>query len=278
MGLANMEEEDYLKGYEDGLKEAWNEVIRLISRGAKAREVQMVIKSKIATIYQSLDAKKHKLKRLIEDDIQSDIHNAEGGPQKQGKPEPDVPEAPKSDAESESDSDIISKGALLINEEEPKLSFEIMSRMVKQGRKGMCVLRSYPDDVQEQFGLRSATMLWLTKTETVPPMMTPASLALGMGDMGELPPLEFDRTSPTNLQDLSSKVVGFMKSNQGSVVLLERVDYLISQNEFERVLKFIQFVRDKALMNGVALLLSINPKTINEIEYNRLKSEVKKVL
>ncbi len=273
--VAAMNEEDYLKGYEAGLKEAWKEVVRLISRGARSRELQMIVKSKIATIYQTLDAKRHRLKEMREgEDIQTTIRKAERQQYEQHKQKPGKQEQ----QEKQMDTDLLSKGAFLIKEEEPKLAFELLAKMVKQGRKGLCILRTYPEEIMDRFELKGVSMIWLTKTETITPIMTPASLALGIGDTDTLPPLEYDRTSPTNLQDLSGKIIGFMKSNNGGIVLLERVDFLISQNDFDRVLRFLQFIRDKSLDNNTAFLISINPKTINEIEYNLLKSEVKRVL
>ena len=65
----------YVKGYEQGLNHAWDELIGLTTKGFSPREIQVMAKSKRQSIGESVKD----LKRDIRDETGIDLTGAAGG-------------------------------------------------------------------------------------------------------------------------------------------------------------------------------------------------------
>src|SRR5437773_509914 len=79
---------------------------------------------------------------------------------------------------------------------------------------------------------------------------------------------------PTALVDIASAISEFASDGGNAAVLLEGLEYLISQNGFPSVMRFLQKVNEKIVINDSYLLISANPAAMKEQEYTVLAKEV----
>ena len=64
-----------------------------------------------------------------------------------------------------------------------------------------------------------------------------------------------------------------MKKSEKSVILLDRLDYIISENEFSKVIKKIHELKDLASTNESIIILSINQEVIEESKVKAIEAE-----
>ena len=62
-----------------------------------------------------------------------------------------------------------------------------------------------------------------------------------------------------------------------SVILLDRIDYLITKYSFEETLKFFQNIRDLAYLNDLIILVPIDPQLLSEKELKYLEKDTKEI-
>lgn len=80
---------------------------------------------------------------------------------------------------------------------------------------------------------------------------------------------------PPKLDFVTKTIEDFMKRN--SVVLLDRFDYLIVQNGFSEVLKFLNNITDLVSMSKSILIVVIDPETLSPQELSLLEKETEAV-
>jgi rubrerythrin len=141
----------------------------------------------------------------------------------------------------------------LIPEERSEESYFLLKKMINTGMAGFCVTRTYPDKVREKYQLGATPILWLSNVA------------------------KEDTVRPKDLEKLSLSLEEFL-SKRGGVVLLDGIEYLITNNNFITVLKLIQSLRDLVAINRSILLLSVNPSTLETPQINLLRREVDVVI
>ena len=132
-------------------------------------------------------------------------------------------------------------------------AYRLMKRYIESGRKGFCVTRNYPDKVREMYGLGDSPVLWLSNVGTK------------------------DSVRPKDLEKLSLSLEQFL-TKQGGIILLDGLEYLITNNSFITVLRLIQSLRDQVAINRSILVMPVNPDTMSSNELNNLEKEVDVVL
>ena len=78
---------------------------------------------------------------------------------------------------------------------------------------------------------------------------------------------------PTRLMKIHSTVSDFIKANPGSVVLLDGLEYLITENGFATVMKAIQLTNEEVAMSGSYLLVPIDPRAFETQQLGLLERE-----
>ncbi|MFQ6088528.1 MAG: DUF835 domain-containing protein, partial [Candidatus Methanofastidiosia archaeon] len=139
----------------------------------------------------------------------------------------------------------------IVKEVRPEKSFEIFYDLVTHGISGFCVSRTHPEKIIKVYGLKKTPILWLSST--------------GMEES-------------IDSQDLSkmNHIIGeFLKKAEDSVVLLEGIEYLITENDFERVLKALHALKDYVVLSNSRLIVSLNPNTLSERELSLLERELR---
>jgi len=140
----------------------------------------------------------------------------------------------------------------VIKEEIPDQAFDIFKDANKHGVACLCVTREYPEKVKDRYDIKALPFLWLSMDQEKPYARDPTNLAL-----------------------LYSDVKTFISENKRCMVLLSGLEYLISQNDFPRVLKFLQHINDKIAVTDSVLLAPISPLTLPESQLKLLEKEMR---
>jgi len=140
----------------------------------------------------------------------------------------------------------------LIPEEKPLKSMEIFSELVAHGMDGLCLSRYHPQVLQERYNVPVETVIWLTQKS----------------EQG------YRTVDPSNLPRLSGIISDFLSRASYPVILLEGMGYLITQSNYETVLRFIQSQRDEIALKNAIMLVHIDPLSLDTKELHRLGSEM----
>ena len=137
----------------------------------------------------------------------------------------------------------VEKGFIyLVKEKRPNMGFAMYSEATRHGAIGMLVAREHPNRLKQMHQFEAAKILWLTRR-------------VGM-----------DHIDPTELSLLSLEVSKFIESTTKSVVLLEGLEYVITQNDFESVLRFVNHMHDFVLAHDSAVIIVIDPRVLSTRE------------
>ena len=141
----------------------------------------------------------------------------------------------------------------LVREATPEEAYRLLLIAQKAGKKGMVITRLFPQKVRERFGLSDLPILWLSNVG------------------------KEDTIRPKDLEKLSMAAEQFL-SRENGVVLLDAVEYLVTNNNFLTVLRLVQSIRDQVAVNNGVLLLSVNPSTLDAHQMTLLEREVDRVI
>jgi len=141
----------------------------------------------------------------------------------------------------------------LVRETTPEEAYRLFLIAQKAGKKGMVITRLFPQKVRERFGLSDLPILWLSNVG------------------------KEDTIRPKDLEKLSLAAEQFLSREKG-VVLLDAVEYLVTNNNFLTVLRLVQSIRDQVAVNNGVLVLSVNPSTLDAHQMTLLEREVDTVI
>jgi len=138
----------------------------------------------------------------------------------------------------------------LVKEDKPGQSYALFLEAVSEGRPGYCVTRVYPAKVREKYGIPgNVPILWLSNVG------------------------KEDSVRPKDLEKLSLALEQFITKEQG-FVLLDGIEYLVTNNNFLTVLRLVQALRDQVAINEATMVLSVNAATLDAHQLNLLEKEV----
>ena len=229
--------EYFEKGYKKGLEEAWNEILSDSKSAGSLSELRMILKAKSATIDRRVEAQVSLLKKEL-----------------------GVAEVAKASAGSD---ELIEGCSYLVLEKRPKIGYALFRYLiVEQGCTGLCVSRTSHDVIKKKYNVDSFTHIRLGSSERDSNML---SSALGIGE---------SISTGANLSKLYEKITRFLEANPGSVVLMDgAVEFLINENEFSKVLKFIQRLNDTIESTKSYMFIIISPNALKEQDMAALERE-----
>jgi len=140
----------------------------------------------------------------------------------------------------------------LIESEDPYAGFDIFVNHMEHGAQGMYIVREYPEKLRKRFNLGSAPVIWLSNERDV----------------------KYAR-EPTNIPLIYSEVKSFLDNAQGGILLISGLEYLIIQNNFIKILKFIQLLNENVAMKDALLLLSVSPEALSSQDIKILERELR---
>lgn len=143
----------------------------------------------------------------------------------------------------------------LIEEEKPEKCFDVFTDSVKHGSPGLFISRQKPALIREKYQLEKTPNIWLTRNK-VP---------------GE------NCISPDELAKLYKTIENFIRHVDDGVILFEGLEYLIAQNGFQPVLKFIQSVNDLIMVHPSRLIVAVDPLTMDTRELHIVRRDMRTI-
>ena len=234
----------YIKGFQEGLQEAWDEIIKLSTKGYTSRELQIMAKTKRAMLFQRVQQKVTELERALGRKLSFADAGAPAA----------VPQAPPVQ--------LLPGWSYAIKEDRPERSFAMFSELISKGGKGLCISRTHPDVLKQKYKFE-AESLWLTKTETAQ-------------SVPETKGIEY--VSPNNLAHLASAIRDFLSKGENGAVIIEGIEYLTTQNDFKSVLKFIQLINEQVVLDKGFMIVPVVEGTMDPKDFSLVEREMSQVL
>ncbi len=142
----------------------------------------------------------------------------------------------------------------LVEEERPMNCFKLLQGSLKGDRNGLVITRTNPNRVREKMNIRKGRIIWLTDRDSTTE----------------------ETISPT-LERLVFVIEEFIEESKEGPILLDGLEYLISNNSFESVLRFLRQLIDEVSESACVLLVSTSPKTLKERELKILERETETI-
>jgi len=102
--------------------------------------------------------------------------------------------------------------------------------------QGLIVSRQYPREIRASHFLQTTPILWLSTVS------------------GK------DYMDPAKLNMLTDYIVNFLERSQNGVVLVDGLEYLVTSNDFQRVLKAVDRWTESAMTSNSRLIVSADPR------------------
>ncbi len=139
----------------------------------------------------------------------------------------------------------------LIEEDRPDQAYHLLAKAVEGNRGGLLITRTNPKRVREQFPLESAKILWLTDREG-----------------------SHEETIAPALERIVYEIEGFMSKHPHGAVMLDGIEYLVSNNSFDAVLRFVRRLVDTVSEGHFMFLISLGPATVKDQELKMIEREM----
>ncbi len=139
----------------------------------------------------------------------------------------------------------------LVEEEKPKKAIGVFVDLVTHGSQGLYITRRYPKEVREDYNLKVTPIIWLNHEKT-----------------GE------EHINPTDISELSHTIKEFIKKTGDGVVLIDGLEYLITQNEYKDILKFVQSLNDSIVVSSSRLIIPVDPFSLDAQQLHLLKRDL----
>ena len=144
----------------------------------------------------------------------------------------------------------------LIKDVDSTRIYRIYNSLVEGMDNGLCISRSYPQKMIEQHKITKGDFIWMT-TNTV----------------------GHDRcVNPTNIGMVHMSIMDFLRKNPRGMVTLEGVEYLVSNNGFDPILRLLHALNDKITVSDAILLVTMDEQTLAPREMRILEKDFDKVL
>ncbi len=141
----------------------------------------------------------------------------------------------------------------LIKSDTKDLPFDLVLDCVREGTRGLCITRVFPDIVKRRFGDVDIPVVWLSSTASD------------------------ECIRPRDLEKLSLVIEKFILIAP-SVVLLDGIDYLTTNNGFKSVLRLVQILSDYVSVHYSILLITVPPGVMDENDLGLLEREMDEVI
>ncbi|UCH88467.1 MAG: DUF835 domain-containing protein [Thermoplasmata archaeon] len=186
----------------------------------------------------------------------------EASPAVPAEPAPDITRggnaAPAADEEKEGmilGHEFYDGFSYLIEEGRANKCFEIFHQLVEKNYTGLCITRTNPKLIKNHYNLQNSEMMWLTDRESsVEPTIQPS------------------------LENMIYVAEEFIDNNEKPVMLLDGLEYLVNNNTFNSVLRFIRRLIDKISESEAILLIGVSQLAVREQELKLLEKEMTPII
>ncbi|MDO9537718.1 MAG: DUF835 domain-containing protein [Thermoplasmata archaeon] len=145
----------------------------------------------------------------------------------------------------------------LIVDNDHTTAFKMFVSLLKNGCTGLSISTTFPDKLRKEHDLGKAEVIWLTDTS--------------VADKKTINPhrLEFE---------MMRMYAAFVKNNPKSAIILDGFEYLVVENGFDKVFKFIKKINDLSSVNNATLIVPIGNSSLEPDQLGTLKKEFDKVI
>ncbi|MDI6917497.1 MAG: DUF835 domain-containing protein [Thermoplasmatales archaeon] len=134
----------------------------------------------------------------------------------------------------------------LVEEEEPRKSYNLFGKYISLA-DCLCITRGDPEKIRKMYG-ENFSIIWLTNVK------------------GK------DTMDPTDLERLMQSIERFL--GEGKVLIIDGIEYLIVQNNYKTILKFIQSLNSMIVLKKSMLIVPVNPSALDTKELALLEREM----
>ncbi|MCK4455571.1 MAG: DUF835 domain-containing protein [Thermoplasmata archaeon] len=139
--------------------------------------------------------------------------------------------------------DVLKEGhSYFLRERRHERALEYLAQLMDDGYAGLYITRRHPDHIQRKRGRDGMKVIWLSTT------------------------LGRDYVDPHNLGSLTNLISSFIDKGSKTAILLDGLEYLMINNDFPRVLKFIEYVNEIVMQKKALFLVSIDPRAFEPKE------------
>jgi rubrerythrin len=153
--------------------------------------------------------------------------------------------------EKEEGIEIMSGHCYLIEEEKPKRTLKLFNEMLGKGYKGLFITRTNPKRLKDMKKLENTSIIWLTDKESVK-----------------------ETTIPPILERIIYELGDYLKIEEKGCLILDGIEYLVSNNSFDAVLRFIRRIVDEVSETKSVFMVTVGPSTLKERELKILEREM----
>lgn len=135
----------------------------------------------------------------------------------------------------------------IVEDPQSVFSFDILVNLLSTSEngdrlRGFIVSRQHPNLLRERFGLENTPIIWLA-TQAGESIVDPTSLGL-----------------------LSHAVMDFLSKTKNGVVLIDGIEYLVTNNDFKKVIRMLEQINDFVMQYRGYLIVPIDPRAFDEKE------------
>ena len=138
----------------------------------------------------------------------------------------------------------------LVEEERPMYSNVLLSRKMDEGFKGLVITRMNPKRIRDEFKVEPE-ILWLTDKDS-----------------------SQEKTVAPSLEMIIHTIQEFMQGDEPGMIVLDGIQYLISNTSFEAVLRMVRSLADEISESDDILAISLSPETLKPQELSILEREM----
>ncbi len=138
----------------------------------------------------------------------------------------------------------------ILLDEEADNTYSIYKDLLKEGLEGLIITTNLPSKVNEKYGLIGQDIKWVSESASE----------------------DYDVLDPKRMDfEITKTITNFAQGKDRGILLMEGLEYLVVENNFEEVTKFIKKVTDITSMNAVTLLVHVNPKAFSTNQITTFK-------
>ncbi len=131
-------------------------------------------------------------------------------------------------------------------------SFSLLIEFIKEGLPVLVITTKMPSKLEEKYGLHRAKIMWVSDQVNS----------------------KNDVLNPKRLDfEITRAITNFSKENERAVIFVDGFEYLLVENGFEKVSKFIKKTTDTCSLNASTYMIYVNPNSISKQELSILKKE-----
>lgn len=139
----------------------------------------------------------------------------------------------------------------LVEEDKPDAAQRMLLNKAREGYSALGIVRGHPKSLRARAGNMDVTLLWLTDRESAQ-----------------------EHTVPPSLERIVSIIESFVEEKKRSVILLDDIQYLVSNTNFEGVVRFLRNIVDSISERNAIFMVSLSPESLRPQERSILEREM----